>query len=200
MNNEEILMKKSLALLAVLISSSSVYAGIEPFGVDAGLSFGLGSMSSGADTIQGRTMDTLELHVFPGYKYMGFMLGPSFAYDFVGQLTDPASVKGQNLKGHGYTLGVDLQYQWTEFLFTGGIDFVGRYSQSLTTVSGQDSYYSSPFGFRLGVGYLFIPEISADASFTMTWYSNNNLGGKDVSISNDKLKRTNFAIGASYHF
>jgi hypothetical protein len=190
-----------LSFLITLVPVAAFADDSTPFGFEGGASIGLGSMKNKSLTIPGRTMDTFGLHVMPEYKFnSSCLLGLRLEYDFVGQRTEPTEVLGQNIKGRGYLLGLALQHHMDAWLFTAGFDFLGKYSQSLQTVSSQDTSYSKALGFRIGVGYYFLPNWTADAGAQMTWYSRNNLAGAAVDISSDKFRQSNYSLGVSYHY
>ena len=202
-------MKLLILATGFLLSSFAFAEGgfIPPdFGFDAGLSMGLGSMGNHSQAIPGRTMDTLALHVMPDYKISDLSLGLNFEYDLTGQTSDPVNSLNQNLKGHGWLLGVAGQYHFRDLWKVGdlivsvGMDFLGTYSPSLNSLSGLSTSYTHPLGYRIGVGYPVCHEATIDLAFRQDWYGHFNNGPTTTNISTDRLEQTNWSLGATYHY
>ena len=194
-------MKKLLAVVSVLVCFSSVAQAIElPFnlGVDAGVSWGLGPIYNQTKNIQSRTMNTIDLHVFPGYRFMGVLVGPMFDLGINGQNTDPLVVNNTNLKGTSWLLGLGAEYSLFGIVLSAGYDFLGRYSESYPA-AGMDASYSKPSGLVFRAGYMILPFISVDASYRYASYSTSTLGVSDIDISANKVTQISYAVGASFH-
>ena len=193
-------MKKLLLVVSLLVCFSGVAQAFElPFiGVDAGVSWGLGPMYNANKNVQSRTMNTIDLHAFPGYRFMGFLVGPMFDLGINGQNTDPLVVNNTNLKGTSWQLGLGAEYSLFGIVLSAGYDFLGKYSESYPA-AGLDASFKKPSGFVLRAGYMILPFISVDASYRVASYSTSTLGLSDIDISSNKITQISYAVGASFH-
>ena len=194
-------MKCVLPLIALLILSSSAHAAlVGDFGVDGGLSWGIGSAKNSTGSITSRTVNAFSINAFPNYSVAGFQLGVLGQYSIIGQNTDPATVSNTNLKGNAWLVGVGAEYQILAWTFSAGFNFLGNYSISANNSAGQSVSYKKPIGFLLKAGYFIIPMVSIDGSFQTTSYGTTTVASTDSDISANKLSETNFAVGGTYHF
>lgn len=170
------------------------------FGLKAGGGIGLGSMGNESGSIQSRTMNYASLYALPVYSFLGFYMGPIFEYRMVGQTTAEASAGNTNLRGAGYTFGLAAGFDFLVFHGQIGYDFNGQYKLANTTAAGQESIYTSPAGFRVSVGYTFMPFFSIDLNYVDHKYAKNSLAGTEVDIAGDKLKDTRYGLSVTFHF
>jgi hypothetical protein len=117
----------------------------------------------------------------------------------VGQTTDPASVGGQNLKGHTLLFGIGAAYRYQDFDFMAGFEFLGHHNLSKQDPLGQDVSYEHPLGFQLQAGYFVLPMVSVDFKFSLVSFKQDSVGGVTSDVSSDKRTHTDYALAVSYH-
>jgi len=186
--------------LGALSPGSDAYAlGLTGFGARAGGHWGLGQMSNSSGDVASRTMNTFSLEALPGYNLAGFLIGPFVEFRLVGQNTNPSTVGGTNLRGHGFQFGLGTSYDFGPLSFLAALEFFGSHALSNNDLSGNPVTYQKPFGFVLEGGYKFLPSVTADLRFSWTRYSQAQTGTLTTDISTNRLSQWDLSLGASFH-
>jgi outer membrane protein assembly factor BamA len=152
-------------------------------------------------------VDTLSFRVFPNYDLaraitglpVPLKLGPIFSYSFVGQLTDSASVNATNMRGHGYKMGVGVGTDFGKIELQAGVNFLGSYSLSNNTSTGQSLSYSGYVGGVLSANYAILPWLAPGIVAEYGGYSKASAGGGASSDVNT-LKAWSVGVGVTARY
>lgn len=172
------------------------------FGVRAGIGFGYGSFKS-VTSIAARTLDDLGFTANAFVRFKDFDFGPHFEWHLIGQITDPSTVGGTNVRANGYLLGAMIGWhpQTTKLSLAFGMDLIGKYGYNNVNTGGQSVKYNRPIGMRLKASYpVFLDRMTADLAFRYSTYSETTLDTTASDLGDDKVSQWCFLFGATYTF
>jgi hypothetical protein len=160
---------------------------------------GLGTMGDGA-TNANRSMSNFGVHAMPALKLGKFLIGPMAQYQFVGQMTDPATVGDVNLGGTGYIVGAGIGFTIKRFLIRASYDFLGSNTGVVAAANGQSSVYQKASGFTGLVSFRLKPtsKVLLDLYVSQHSFKEQSVGGTITDLSSNPMKALLYSAGLTF--
>ncbi len=184
-------------------SSTSSGGGLlsqSPFRVAIGLSLGSGTASNQQGTIASRTLNSAAVEGHIGFKSKYFEPFIYGNYEYAQQATNASIVGNTNLSGYGYLAGGGVALDLSLVSISAAYLFLGRFSPTQATASGQTSSYALPTGWRFAIDYEVHPGLLVTASYRISDFSRFEQAGVATDISTNKLSRNSAGLSLSWGF
>ncbi len=181
-----------LPAIAALYFPAATAAGL---GLHLGAEGGWGQSANGSGGIPTRALSTYSAYAAPGLRLGNFFVGAFGEYFIAEQLTEPAEVGNQNLRGSGYLAGPALGTRWQRVSLLAGAPLLGRHAFRLGDASGNVNAFEKPLGARITVGYAVYWRAHLTLSAEWIAFRSQSLGASTIDVSGDPLRRYSARLG-----
>ena len=165
-----------------------------------GLSAGSGTTKDQQGAIASRAVNSIAIESHLGFKSRYFEPFVYGNYEYAQQATAAAIVSNTNLSGLGYIAGAGVALDFSVISLTAAYLFIGSFTPTQKTVTGQSTTYSSPLGYRFAIDWEIKSGMLLTASYRYADYSTFEQAGVKSDISSNKLSRNTAGLSLSWGF